>query len=221
MADSRGATDYYIVFRSPDDAWSEAVNLGDAVNTAGGREFSPYVSPDGRRLFFCTDRPRAGDGPAREDHDIWVAERTDGGWGAPRPLSDGVNSDRPDFFPSVTNDGTLYFTRDDPGRGPSVIMRARLRADGTYGEAETLPAAVNIGRTRFNAFVAPDESYLIIPAYGMADSRGATDYYIVFRSPDDAWSEAVNLGDAVNTAGGREFSPYVSPDGRPHGRRRR
>lgn len=202
-----------LVSRLVDGRWTEPVVAGYADDPRY-TIFEPHISPDGRRLFFATDRPHAGDGPAREDHDIWVAERTDDGWGTPRPLSAGVNSDQPDFFPSVTNDGTLYFTRDDPGRSPSVIMRARLRADGTYGEAETLPAAVNIGRTRFNAFVAPDESYLIIPAYGMADSRGATDYYIVFRSPDDAWSEAVNLGDAVNTAGGREFSPYVSPDGR-------
>jgi hypothetical protein len=35
------------------------VNLGDAVNTSGGGEFSPYVSPDGRFFFFMSTRPRA------------------------------------------------------------------------------------------------------------------------------------------------------------------
>jgi hypothetical protein len=175
--------------------------------------FEPFISPDGKRLFFASDRPHEGDGPARDDHDLWVAERVGDGWGPARPLSSGVNSDQPDFFASVTRDGTLYFTRDNPGRGPSLIMRARLLADGTYGEAEALPDAVNIGRTRFNATVAPDESYLIVPAYGMEDSRGATDYYVVFRAPDDTWSEPVNLGDAVNTSNGKEYSAYVSPDG--------
>ena len=176
--------------------------------------FEPFISPDGQRLFFASDQPHSGDGPAREDHDLWVAERAGNGWDTPHPLSAGVNSDQPDFFPSVTRDGTLYFTRDNPGQGPSMIMRAHLLEDGTYGPAETLPEAVNIGRTRFNATIAPDESYLIVPAYGLEDSRGATDYYIVFRSPDDTWSEPVNLGDAVNTDGGREYSAYVSPDGR-------
>ena len=202
-----------LVTRLVDGRWTEPATAAFAEDPRY-IVMEPHVSPDGRRLFFASDRPHGGDGPPRDDHDIWVAEREGDDWGAARPLEGGVNSDQPDFFPSVTSDGTLYFTRDDPGRSPSVILRAHRLADGTYGEAASLSDAVNIGLTRFNAFVAPDESYLIVPAYGMPDTRGATDYYVVFRSPDDAWSEAINLGDLVNTDGGNEYSAYVSPDGR-------
>ncbi len=174
----------------------------------------PHIGPDGRRLYFATDRPHDGDGPPREDHDIWVADRAGDGWGPARPLGPGVNSDRPDFFPSTTRDGWLYFTRDDPGRGPSVVMRARRQADGSYGEAEALPSEVNLGRTRFNAFVDPGHRWIIVPTFGMPDTRGATDYYLVRRGEDDAWGAPINLGDAVNTPDGREYSAYVSPDGR-------
>jgi len=33
------------------------MNLGDLVNTPGGQEISPYVSPDGRHFFFMSARP--------------------------------------------------------------------------------------------------------------------------------------------------------------------
>jgi len=36
------------------------VNLGKVVNTEGTYEYSPYVSPDGRFLFFMTARPDWG-----------------------------------------------------------------------------------------------------------------------------------------------------------------
>jgi Tol biopolymer transport system component len=49
--DSRGGYDLYVSFASEDGAWSEPVNLGDGVNTSGP-EFRPYVTQDGRYLFF-------------------------------------------------------------------------------------------------------------------------------------------------------------------------
>jgi len=172
----------------------------------------PCISPDGALLFFASDRPREGDGPARPDHDIWFAERVPGGWGPARPVPGGVNSDAPDFFPSVARNGTLYFTRDDPATGLSELRRATRTGDA-WNESERLPDAVQLGRTRFNAWVDPDERFLIIPAFGMPDSRGGTDYYLVRRLAE-GWSEPANLGDAVNTADRSEYSAGLSPDGR-------
>ena len=73
---------------------------------------------------------------------------------------------------------------------------------------------MNCGTNRFNAFVAPDESYIIVPAQGMEDGYDGVDYYVVFRDSSDRWSDPVNLGEAVNRDNPRGWSPYVSPDGR-------
>ena len=51
----RGQSDLFVVART-DDGWGEPVNLGPEVNTRY-REDSPEVTPDGRALFFSTDRP--------------------------------------------------------------------------------------------------------------------------------------------------------------------
>jgi len=50
--------DYYVCFRSADDAWSEAVNMGPVVNAPGSRASSVSVTPGGGYLIFAaTHRP--------------------------------------------------------------------------------------------------------------------------------------------------------------------
>ena len=53
-----GRSDLFVVVRDG-DGWAEPVNLGSEVNTVH-REDSPEVSPDGRTLFFSTNRPGPG-----------------------------------------------------------------------------------------------------------------------------------------------------------------
>ncbi|MBN1582890.1 MAG: PD40 domain-containing protein [Anaerolineae bacterium] len=52
---SYGMYDLYISFRQANGAWSQASNLGADVNSSG-QELYPYVSPDGRFLFFLSNR---------------------------------------------------------------------------------------------------------------------------------------------------------------------
>jgi WD40-like Beta Propeller Repeat len=62
IAGSLGGSDLYISFRRPDGSWGTSVNLGPAVNTPDN-EFTPYVSPDGKYLFFSrfNQRPMPGE----------------------------------------------------------------------------------------------------------------------------------------------------------------
>ena len=173
----------------------------------------PFISPDGQHFYFMSNMPDSGQTEPSEQTDIWVMTREENGWGIPGKLPAPVNSAASEYFPSVTFDGTIYFTRENQETRASHIFRSRL-VDGVYQEAEELPEVINCTANLFNAYIAPDESYLIVPIAGRADSYGRTDYYVAFRTPDDQWSEPINLGDKVNTAGGQEWSPYVSPDGK-------
>ncbi|MCI0515966.1 hypothetical protein L0128_22355 [candidate division KSB1 bacterium] len=173
----------------------------------------PCIAPDGKKLFFLSNRPDTARGETVGDQDIWVSERQGSGWGTPTNLGAPINTEAGEFFPAVTNDGTLYFTREEKGTRKNFIFRSRL-VDGQYTEPEKLGPEVNSGQSQYNAFVAPDESYLIVPIFGRADSRGGTDYYLIYRTPDDQWRQPINLGDKINTPQSQEWSPYVSPDGK-------
>jgi hypothetical protein len=74
--DSLGGADYYGYFRRDDGTWTEAVHLGPVVNSPARDEFSISLGPDGKVLFFGSDRtlPRLDGRPLR-----WkdlLAERT-------------------------------------------------------------------------------------------------------------------------------------------------
>jgi len=175
-------------------------------------EMEPAISPDGQKFYFFSFRPLDGEGDPKEDSDIWVMDRVGDGWGEPYNLGPPVNTERSEFFPSVTADGTLYFTRDGENRS-SMVYRARLAEDG-FAEPELLGPEVNAARQQYNAFIAPDESYLIYSTALPDDGSGGEDYYISFRDADDRWTGPINMGPKVNTPRGSEHSPFVSRDGK-------
>ncbi len=50
-----GRGDLYVSFRQPDGSWSRAKNLGNVINSDAD-EICPSVSPDGKYLFFTSNR---------------------------------------------------------------------------------------------------------------------------------------------------------------------
>ena len=54
-----GRNDLYISYRMSDGTWTKAVNMGGKINTPFG-DMRPFVSYDGKHLFFCSDRPNPG-----------------------------------------------------------------------------------------------------------------------------------------------------------------
>jgi uncharacterized membrane protein len=178
----------------------------------------PAIAPDGSRFMFLSNRvegrePTSEETGAWVNQDIWVMDREGEGWSEPYNLGPPVNSPAAEYFPSLTRDGTLYFTRGSTDGSESHIYRSRL-VGGTYLGPERLGPEVNSTPIQFNAFISPDETYLIVCTGGREDSLGGTDYYVVFRNPDDTWTGPINMGDRVNTPGDGEFSPYVSLDGK-------
>lgn len=202
---------YYtiLVTTKTGDGWTEPCVM-EQMEDPSFMNIEPALSYNGNQFYFLSNRPGPG-GDNDRDEDIWVMDRTDTGWGKPYNLGPPVNTESAEFYPSLTREGIIYFTRNDPGSQQSFIYRSKLLA-GKYQEPEKLPEQVNCGINQYNAFIAHDESYIIVPAAGREDSFGGTDYYIVFRSEDDKWSDPINMGDKINTPDGFEHSLYVTRD---------
>lgn len=175
------------------------------------RDSDPVLSPEGDRLYFVSDRPRLGR-PVR-DFDAFVVRRgDDGAWGEAEAMEAPINGPGSEYFVSESRDGTLYFTSSRPGsKGPIDAWRARFTGNG-YAEPENLGDAINGPEwTTIEAYVAPDESYVLIGAFGHADGAGNCDLFVSYRQ-GNGWSKLLPLT-AVNTPA-REYSPRLSPDGK-------
>jgi len=174
-------------------------------------DYDPFVSPDGSRLLWISNRPV--DDKKKDDYDIWMVEKRAGGWGPPIHLPAPINTDAEEFYPSVTAKGTLYFSSTRPGgmgRGGD-IYRAE-RDGGTYGAPKSLGDSVNSATHDADPYIAPDESFLVFASYGRPGAVGDGDLYVSHRR-NGAWSAARRLDHGINTPA-REYCPIVSPDGK-------
>ncbi len=172
----------------------------------------PHVSPDGRRLYFISDRPREGSAePA--DHDVWLVERTaSGSWSEPRHVGAPVSvAGVTEWSPCVAASGSLYFgVVRDGGLGGNDLWLCRW-SDGAWSAPANLGDAVNSPAEEVEPWISPDETLLIFSAQGRAGGRGGFDLFYS-RRVDEAWQPARPLPSAVNTPLD-DFNPSVSPDG--------
>lgn len=177
------------------------------------RDFDFNFSPDGTKLFFTSNRPISNEDAPKNKFHIWFVMRTETGWSEPMRVSLLNNADRIEVYPSVSRSGNLYFfTNTEGGQKPHPDIYWSKLVNGQYAVPEKLGSEINSGSGELDPFIAPDESYLIFHSF-RTGGWGAVDLYISFRKNDGTWSEAINMGDTVNTAE-NEFSGKVTMDGK-------
>jgi Tol biopolymer transport system component len=169
------------------------------------------ISPDGSKILFCSKRPIPGDDKPKEDTDFWMAKRVGDTWGDPIYLGVEINSDRDDYYPVMTNNGTLYFSSQREGPGTNNIYRSEL-VDGKYTKAEKLGNAINTEHREFDPYISADETILIFSS-NRPEGFGADDLYISYKNDDGIWIQAKNMGSKINTSGS-EYCPVISPEGK-------
>lgn len=144
------------------------------------------------------------------DGDIYFNKKTEEGWGNAIDVGKDINTVEMEYYPSVTYDGTLFFSRNgnwDEGR----IMYSTFK-NGKYTPPVDIGFPVNNGGAS-HAYVAPDKSYMIFnsPRKG---SYTKLDLWISFRNDLDIWTNPQNLGKTINSGGDAILCPTVSPDGK-------
>ena len=159
----------------------------------------PVLSPDGKKLFFNSNRPLP-QGTTRRER-IWCAERTATGWGVPFPLGREINDEHLHWQVSVDAKGNLYFGSERKGsKGRDDVFMAEW-LNGKYKKPVSLGTEINSDAHEGNPFVAPNGSYLIFGRNGLC---------ISFRTENGGWTKAISMGNSFRDA----LCPYVSPDGK-------
>ena len=188
-------------------AWSKP----EIVSFSGKySDLEPALTADGNTMFFASNRPVQGE-VIKKDYDIWMVKREQGNWGRPIRLDTVINTEKDEFYPSVARNGNLYFTRVmEPGKGKEDIAVSEWK-DGRYQQPYSLPGGVNTEHFEFNAFVDPDEQFLLFSSFGRKDDIGGGDLYLSYKDARGEWAEAVHFDSTINS-NTLDFSPYVSPD---------
>ncbi|GAA4282342.1 TolB-like translocation protein [Gaetbulibacter aestuarii] len=172
-------------------------------------DMEPFFSKDGLRLYFVSNRPLDSNSKDTKDYDIWYVQRDNlnVNWSEPINLGAPVNSDSNEFYPSLADNNNMYFTREDPDQKTRDDLYFSLYINGSYHNPVKLPETINSDGYDYNAFIAPDESYIIYGSYQREDSFGSGDMYIRFKK-ENTWTPAQHLDTPVNSKK-LDYSPFV------------
>jgi Tol biopolymer transport system component len=210
-APDRGAFDFAAA-ASPFSAWGSAASIdpggSNNVNTVA-MEGCPIESPNGRRLFFASNR--AG---GRGGIDIWVAHR-DGPndpWSDPENLPAPVNSAQDDFCPTPLPAGELLFVSRRPGscgEGDSDIYRTQLHPSSGWSDPEHLGCDVNSEGDEFSPSYVPAGGGML---FFSSNRDGEHKIYMSLREAG-GWGAPADVHE-LHVSGFNTLRPNVSADGR-------
>lgn len=130
----------------------------------------PYLSRDGSKLYFVSDKPGGLGGM-----DIYVCQRAAGRWTDAVNLGPSVNTSGNERTPVISQDGELYFSSDGlVGMGGLDIYQARVQ-DGRISGAVNMGYPLNSAQDdlAFN-FKASGRGYLSSDREG---GKGSDDIY--------------------------------------------
>ena len=173
-----------------------------AFSTGAHRDADPFVTADGRRLYFSSNRP-VGD---RTDWNTWYVDREGDRWSEPRLLAGAPSGPENEVFVSIAADGTMYFASNKTGNGD--IYRAPRDPSGAYPTAA--PLAIDPARGENNPAISPDGTLLVFAAE-RDGGLGGGDLYAV--RLDRATPTQPTLLRAASSPFA-DFAPAFSPDGR-------
>ena len=152
----------------------------------------PFLTDDGRQLFFCSQDPRGEGG-----FDIWVSVNNNGQWETPENLGKKINTPENEVFPFLHTSGRLYFaSRGHNGMGGLDIFYSES-VKGQWQEPVALPSPFNSRYDDFGlifnteldtAFISSTRSgsmdifilYSTLPVFTGCPAQEKNDYCFVF-----------------------------------------
>ncbi|MEO0900529.1 MAG: hypothetical protein AAFY00_00415 [Bacteroidota bacterium] len=177
------------------------------------KDLEPFLSSNGLRLYFVSNRPIQDTVQTPKDYDIWYVERTskEKPWGKPVNLGHPINSKGNEFYPSLSKNGNLYFTSDREGSlGKDDIFFSQWTQDG-YTPPIGLDENINSSGFEYNTYISKDESYLLFGGYQREDGLGSGDIYISYRNEAGNWSKAKPLPASINSKY-MDYCPFVDEE---------
>lgn len=194
---------------------AKVVNLGSPINSEYP-EYSPFVSFDGKSLYYTSRKPWA-DGSTDDfrdpklyqyPEDIYVSYLKGGKWSEPK---------RMDFCNPKVNEATIAVSIDERRvyayedvTGGGDIYYSDFVKDQFKTMEQVDVVGVNTDYWETHLAVTPDGKNI----YFVSDRPGGfggRDIYRIIKMPDGRWSEPQNLGPKINSVYDEE-SPFISID---------
>ncbi len=151
--DENGNGDIYETFQKG-MTWTEPSKLPEPVNSKS-HESSASIAPDGRTIYFVSDRVEGGKG----GRDIWFSTKDENGkWGKATNIGEPINTKEDEEAVFIHPDGkTLYFSSKRKGGLGGYDIYVTKNQKGLWSTPVNIGAPIN---------TADDDLFFVITASG-------------------------------------------------------
>ena len=182
-------------------------------------DFCPSYSKSGyNEIYFTSSREEAtGEekhgGTGEHFADIFYSQQNmSGRWSEPESVSSKINTEVEEGATSFTGDyNTIYFTRCEVNK--KKMLGCKIMSANRDGEEWQKPESLTIAEDSIvvaHPSISDDGSTLYFAA-NLPGGYGQTDIWKINKK-GEGWSEPINLGSNINTAG-KEVFPFIHSDG--------
>ncbi len=170
------------------------------------RDVDPFITHDGNKLFFSSNRPVEGNA-SQEDCDFWYVEKLQSGkWSEAKHLNNPCTPGKHDFYYVSSRDGAIYYSIFDDGKGDLYF----ISSEPTDITPHRIESPINTEHNEHDPYIAPDGSYLIFTS-NRPGGYGSADLYLCFKQADETWSDPINMGKTINS-NKYDYCAILSPD---------
>ena len=188
-------------------------NLGSNVNSHY-TETKPVISADGKTLYFCRQNYPNNIRGKQDQQDIYYSKLIDGEWSSAVNIGWPLNDQHPNGISSVSPDGNSVLLINEYISGGYV--KPGVSISHKTGSGWSFPVKLEIENFyNFSPYVdyfMSADNKVILMSVQRREGYGDQDLYVSF-SQQGKWTEPVNLGPEVNTAGA-DFAPFLAADGK-------
>ena len=188
------------ISRRAHGAWSAAQPVGF---NSPSRDFDPAFSPDGKSVYFSSDRTGGVGGD-----DIYRVELTTLGFGIPQNAGAEVNSAGNEWAPMLSADGTtLLFSSNGRGGAGRMDLFTALRKSHGFAPAMPMTGAINTAADEFDATFVETNAFVI---FSRANDLRADDVNLYYAPlTGGGYGGGTPLSSQVNTAGKSTYAPML------------
>jgi TolB protein len=206
-----GGYDIWMAKQTP-GGWSAAAPV--SFNSAR-RDFDPAFSPDGREVYFCSDRAGGQGGD-----DIYRVAVTPDGFGQPELLGAQVNSPGNEWAPMLSADRLsadrallLFSSNGRGGAGRFDLFTARRSGSEGFEPAVALPGDINTAADEFDATFLSDDATIVFAR--SRDLQVDTVHLFYASRQGGRYDAGTRLSERINTSDKSTYGPMLdwsSPD---------
>ncbi len=171
-----------------------------------------FISHDGKRLFFSSDRP-TDENDRDNDLDIFTVDCRDGRWGEPHNLPVEKRGLKDLFACSTDSSGTIYLhARNADGMGGFDLYRLK-KGDSLNWELQIIGSPICTKHDETSHCIARDGRFIVYFSDNGLTGKESAGLYVAFLSEDSSWSQPVNLSREMGMELPGKY-PSLSPDGK-------